>query len=313
MDQKIFVALILMFLLSPIYSMSNDGGNVPVVQKNEIENITQTTSQFSIKPEIENPVNSKITVNEILATKPNGEVIYGKDTGLTQKEYDQFKKDYYQKIEEFGWYKGAQGGSEDVKEQLFKAKVNLNAVNEFEKLGWVNGVPGGYPADILLNGIILLGQTTDSMSYNVDKTGIDNGSVWEFEIDKILKGKDLMNEGDMEGSIVYLNSGLGKKSWNSAEKPYFKNTRYILFIRNFMSKSKTSPDRLYYKGFNSCLVVDGDYVYNEDWYRITKNKPEDRMSKKMNYNEVIETIINFVRLNDSENFYKRNYIDARRK
>lgn len=286
LSPKIIFGFIFIFYLSTTYAMSGSGEN-----KQE-------------------------TVRESLFTKSDGEIVYGIDTGLSEKEYIQFKENYFKCLDKLNWINkhGYRKDEENIKqmyEEYFKRKINLNALDKLEELGWDPGlVDRGLPATILFRGgVILTGNTTDSVVIldNLEKRIY--GSLWEFKIDKIIKGKELMDQGDTEGSTIYLKSLLGKGNTNSGQCRYLRNTNYVLFLYKSKSFPRENPPQPYYKVDFKCFAYEGEDVWTEDKYQLTEYKKDKRSQLKYNmkFSEIINLINAIEKVNDTCNFYKRSY------
>jgi hypothetical protein len=290
--KKITILSIFVAFNSSIYAMSGDGGNIP----------------SSVKQE---------TMRESLFTKLDGEIVYGNDTGLTREEFIQFKKNYFECLDKLDWinehgYRKDKDNVAQMYEEYFKGKINLNALDKLEELGWYPGLTDrGLQANILFKGgVILTGHTTDSVVYEDNLEKNIHGSIWEFKVDKIIRGKELMNEGDGEGSIIYLKSLLGKRNSNSGQCSYLPNTNYILLLHKYRSNPRKTPPDIYVKVDFKCFAYQGEDVWTEDDYQALEFKPKDTWSKvkyELSYSEIIKLIEEIEKVNDTENFYKRQY------
>lgn len=245
------------------------------------------------------------TVREIIGESQNHEIIYGVDTGLTQQQYDKFREDYRKAVNKYSF--ATKYHFEDTAFKLFLgARINLNKLDKLIELGWKPGtVDNGYTDEILTRGrIILMGSTTDSMKYTY-KNGYKYGKIWQFKIDKILNGSEIMNEGDQEGSIIYVIDFSYQNG--SFELGYLPNTQYILFINQYESYPKTDPPRTYYTGFKGKYVIDGDFVYDVNWYKVTETHLDFREKNKISLESYLKLIKDVLEVNDSKNFFNRTY------
>jgi hypothetical protein len=200
--------------------------------------------------------------------------------------------------------------NEDTAYKLFlEAKINLNSLDSLKKLGWMPGTyDNGYVDDILCDGrIIITGYTTDSIKYDYNEQGIDTCSIWEFKVDKILKGAELMNFGDKEGSTIFLKSVNTKSFSYSAEISYVRNTNYILYIKQYQSYPKTNPPRSYHTGFGGKMIIDNGFVYGANWYRTTISDLSYREKHRISFEYYLDLVKKVLEVNDSKNFYKRSY------
>ncbi len=256
------------------------------------------------------------TVRESLFTKADGEIVFGIDTELSKEEFIQFKKNYFECLDKLDWinehgYRKDKNNIIQMYEEYFKRKINLNALDKLEELGWHPGLTDrGLQANILFRGgVILTGHTTDSV------VSLDNlekriyGSLWEFKIDKFIKGKELMNEGDIEGSTIYLKSLLGSGNSNSGECRYLRNTNYLLFLYKSKSYPKENPPKPYRKVNFKCFAYEDEDVWTEDNYLQIEYKKDKRSKLKYNmtFSEIISLIKDIEVVNDTKNFYKRKY------
>jgi hypothetical protein len=145
-----------------------------------------------------------------------------------------------------------------------------------------------------------MGSTSDSMKFTY-KNAHKYGKIWQFKIDKILNGSEVMDEGDKEGSIVnvidfsYVNE--------SSEDGYLPNTKYILFFEY----PRYDPSMPYYTSFKGKHVIDGDFVYDANWFKITNGDPESRKKRRISLESYLKLIKEVLEANDSKNFFNRTY------
>jgi|GEM_PF-5790745 len=128
----IIVAVILVLaLFASINAMSGDGGNVPEQNEKGTESVQVQSEQVqqAVKEVQEEPAvvsvqeeksDEKVTVKDQL----------GIDTGMTEKEFEEFKTDFIKKAKEIGLPEGRDGFN-----SYFKLKINLNVYEELKNNG----------------------------------------------------------------------------------------------------------------------------------------------------------------------------------
>ena len=249
MDQKIFVAIILMFLLSPIYSMSDDGGNVPVVQKeNSSREVPQIEQQSNLVLDHGAEESSKETVKDQL----------GFDTGMLQEEFDKFKSQYKKKFMEL-----FPNLTESTCEWYFNNKINLNQVNEFEKNGLylnISNIPQGtsYKKNALLSDVIVTGKIVELIQK--DDTFVPR---YKLEIDQIIHGSEVIEThlGEIP-RYIYFVAFLDV----SIDRPSLLNKKgiYFLYINPLPNKEFIFLKRHY---SNMTIYNDSIVCYERDFHK----------------------------------------------
>jgi len=316
MDQKILVAIILMFLLSPMYSMSDDGGNVPVVQK---ENASKEVSQAKQKPILASNQNSETKPNETVKDR------FGFDTGMTKEKLENFMNEYKNKFMElFPNYR------ENAYERFFNNKINLNSLDEFEKIGLnlhenthISG--NSYLENSLKSDIILTGRVVELQQK--DENFVPR---YKLEIDKIFKGSEIINQylGEIPKEIyfvAFLGISIDISSELDKKGIYFLNIdplpkKEFLFLKQPYSTITVYNDSIvcYERDFNK---FDSAFKFKHGEIELTKAQKDSNHGERYlkwydeckigNLNETINQIKKILEINDDKNFYKRSYSQRR--
>jgi len=293
MDRRVIITAILIAMLSVVFSMSDDGGNVPVISKKETDK--EPTSYVSGQIEQGNgAIPSKI--NDTVKDR------FGFDTGMTKNDYDLFRTQYLLRAEELGIPKSP---GYVTSENYFDHKVNINAVEELKKLGlFVTQNPRNenetFGFSITNSDIILIG-TVDSVEY-FHKTKEEEWKVspglalsrYFVKVDKILKGEEFYKT--VPSKVSYL-SPIGKFLTISSDYQLKIGQKYILFFQKPKSPLENYKNDLSKIKKASLRIVD-DRIYIEYFNEEFKSMKD-----------ILSTIDNFNRINDTYNFYKRNYMN----
>jgi hypothetical protein len=291
MEKKVIITAILIAMLSVAFSMSGDGENVPVVQKKEAVNV--------LNQDTNNKVN--LEESESLIVRETVEDQFGFDTGMTKSEFDAFKAQYLRRAEELGIPKSP---GYVTSESYFDHKLNINAVEELKKLGlFVTQNPRNenetFGFSITNSDIILIG-TVNSVEYfhktKEEEWKVSPGSAlsrYFVKVDKILKGEEFYKT--VPSKVSYLSS-IGKFLTISSDYQLKIGQKYILFFQKPKSPLKNFKNDLSKIKMASLRIVD-DRIYIEYFNEEFKS-----------LEEILSTIDNFNRINDTSDFYKRNYI-----
>jgi hypothetical protein len=281
MEKKIIVTALLIALLSVVFSMSGDGGNVPVVPKKEAVNVN-VPSQDS--PKGDDQGNYKQAEN-----KYNGETVkdrFGIDTGMTKEEFEEFKGNFFEKAKEIGLPEGRDGYN-----SYFRMKINLNSYEVLKDIGadikWY-----GFPTskshleNTLYSDVVLIGDIYERVYVDDQKF---YKSYYKVKVIDILKGASLVK--DEFGNIISVLSKNGKNFSTSDETEMKIGERRLFFLIHKLGED----DRFATTAKSEGLII-GDKLYSVSGnVYIGDLKTETDRIKKI------------VEVNDSENFYKRNY------
>ncbi|MBN2827913.1 MAG: hypothetical protein JXQ26_07980 [Tissierellales bacterium] len=303
MKRNILVAIIVMFLLSPIYSMSDDGENVPVVQKeNSSKGVPQVEQQSNLVPDQDTGAKYNETVKDE----------FGIDTGMSKVELQKFKEDYIKLDRKM--FPGTQT------DMLFNFKVDLNKYDEFLKLGLDLKKSGSfidsknYLENSLYSEIVVIGIT---IGQTKEKSGI-----FILEVQEILKGSEILiaKFGEIPKLLYYYCDenavGTTMPVLNHKGMFFLWNSKRINTNRNWFQKRDEStllllPDStvLYEKHY--------DDLKSLNWLRNKKNKSEENKKWQKGFedtiimNETWEEAVNNVKAvlktNDAVNFYRKTF------
>lgn len=312
MEKKVIITAILFAMLTVVFSMSGDGENVPVVQK---ENVSQEASQVeqlsNFVPDQDSEAKYKETVKDEL----------GIDTGMSKEELSEFKDEYLKLDKQM--FPNAQGT------MLYDFKVNLNKYEELKDAGVDlrrSGVPvegKSYKENALYSDLILIGTTIEE-----DKDfGYD---MYKIEIHEILKGADIFEEkvGEIPKTFHYIGekdiAGQADPVLNIKGIYFFSNTKHVSKEKQYLHKRpestvllldetkaiyekgyKTYLDAIWYRNEiknNKSLFEDKIKAY-ERWAKAGENKGGINES----FEDVIKNIKRIIEINNSDNFYKETY------
>lgn len=293
MEKLIAVAIMFLFLLSPIFPMSGDGGNVHVVQKEES---TNATASENVPVEQTKNVAQSTKSNPIETVKDR----FGIDTGMNKKQFDTFKTQYLRTAEESGILNYPIVSPKSY----FEHKINLNVVDELKKLGLFLTKDPFTPEEsfaykITHSDIIVIG-TIDSVEYFY-KTEEEE---WEakphilsryfVEVEEILKGIEYYKI--IPETITYFSSN-GNFLTSGDYKPKI-GQKHILFFQKLENLPNQFENDLS-KMRNSSLRIVNDKIYLLDLKKeFTKS-----------YNEVLTLIKKYNEINGNHNFYNKEYIE----
>jgi len=307
MERNILVAIILMFLLSPIYSMSDDGGNVPVVKnENTVEEAHGEQHSSSLLDQ-----STEIKSHETVKDES------GIDTGLSKKGLENFKQNYMN-------FK-AKILPNSNSDMLYNFKVDLNKYDEFKTLGvdlkrsGVSNEATTYLENTLYSDIVVLG-----MIVGTEIVAGSDTPKYKIKIDEILKGKEILQAklGYIPEYIHFI-SGFASGYWVSDDNQPVLNHKGIYFLWN---ARKFNKNKMFFQrnGFSTILysekygiIYEKNYedVNTLDWLQNKKDKSdnfiktqeelENAIESNTKWENVVSKIKEIIRLNDSINFYKK--------
>jgi len=311
MEKRFIVTALLITLLSVVFSMSGDGGNVPVDPKKETIKENNQESQQGIKPVPQSDQNTSIEYVKLLKKYEEQmwaelELFNLKDTPKDEelnKHYqaykEKFKKLGLKSIHRIPW--------------LYKSRINLDAINDLKKIGIDiyeldrNNFAGRHGLDvkstILFSQVIVSGTIVDSLNYpDYDKPA---HNCYIVKIDRIIKGEGYFSQ-KPEFIKIYTVFGkhysqdgtLGSEPFDQTgyriNKPYvFILSKHsdFLDIKQKIKESQASNDE---KG----------YRYWADF--LEPNVFTQVPAKNINMLNEIENISREIdNVNDLKSFYKR--------
>ena len=327
MDQKIFVAIILMFLLSPIYSMSDDGGNVPVVQKEEqqINNNVQSEQLDNSEQKNENKIrfynrDESYPVKTIQTSKgdfsyyraKNGDIVaeYGgvlvgaggivKDINGNEMALDGERRNTGLTVDEFIKHQVDYAYHRD--EILEKKGIDLKSVARSTRMWYDNRINLDKIDELKENGFDALPERGFGLGYgNFPEVAITTEAIVIGEIvskkdfnhpyvkiiEVLKSSKEIENKSEIE---CYYEQGL-----DIYTIPRNK-TIIIPLVRNFQDKANPS-----------LLKIAIWYEINEGV--VTHNK-NSMIERRMPLEEFKTQVRKLIEINDDENFYKRSWKEA---
>jgi len=299
MEKRFIVTALLIALLSVVFSMSGDGGNVPVV-KNESENVDNQVADNTNNDKNVPVVNTGTVKDQ-----------FGIDTGMTKEELEKFKEDYLKYQEKNKIHTG---------ERAYFTKINILEIDKFKKF------------NINLNTLLDECSIND---YVVRSELIIIGSYEGFEIDpdkkstfpvtyKIKVDEVLSNETEyssIPSTIVVKGDNIYNHSIESLsellKKEHSKNRRYVMFFTRYdfyyFKKSYEEKRRKTYvkdECFDPYVFTYLSFARRE----IKDNKIAQDPYKSdfdednwLELDDLKRNIIEISKINDRENFYKRSY------
>jgi hypothetical protein len=276
---------LLISLLSPCFAMSGDG-DVPVVKKENIPDVVPKTIK-----ETESNVGSDEKSNETVKDR------FGIDTGMTNKEFELFKKNYFTTAKNMGITNNVWINIESY----FDHKINLNAVEELKNNGffWTSDPKHDQRIEYSIShsDIIVVG-TIDSVAYMYKTQDEESNrnvyyrSRYYVNVEYLLKGSECYNS---TPSQVTYRSPIGKYIWSSGDQKLNIGQKYVLFLRKYQNKFNDLNKIRF-----TSLRLEGLNLYLES----------SKTKLNLDYNELLSKISKFQEINDSKNFYDRNYLNA---
>ncbi len=284
----IIVAVILVLaLFASINAMSGDGGNVPEQNEKGTESVQVQSEQVqqAVKEVQEEPAvvsvqeeksDEKVTVKDQL----------GIDTGMTEKEFEEFKTDFIKKAKEIGLPEGRDGFN-----SYFKLKINLNVYEELKNNG-VDVKLYGFPTskshleDAVFSDIVLIGEIYNR-SYVENKTFFK--SFYSVKVIEIFKGEEFIKD-EFRNKISVLSKN-GKNFFSSDETEMQIGEKRLFFLNYKLGEE----DRFATRGNAERLIIDNSLYSASGKILIGNLKSE------------IDKIKRIIEINDSKNFYNRSY------
>jgi hypothetical protein len=308
MEKKVIMTAILITLLSVVFSMSGDGGNVPVEKKEANQQLVQGSTAITNQAE---QVKSNETVKDRLSV----------DTGMTNEEFEQFKQNYALKFKQI-----FPNFTENAMDWFFDYKINLNAIDKFEENGlnlkeFSIAQGSSFQKNALFCDIIVTGKITEMIQKDEA-----TAPRYKLKVNQIIHGSEEIKKylGEIP-EFLYVVALLGTSIDN--ESMLNKGGIYFLQI-----DSEVIKHSLFVKRYYSTVLVynDSNVCYERDFYKFDsafkyKNGKLElsKMQKDNNYeerylkwykecqigswDEVVKSIRTILEINEGNYFYKRNY------
>jgi len=304
----ISAALVIM-LSTVVFAMSGDGGNVPVVPKNEA---VKAAASENVPVEQTEIVTQSTKSNSIETVKDQ----FGIDTGMPAGTLSKFKEEYLKKEKQmFPLNKTT---------MLYDFKIDLNKYNEFKIYGVDLKKSGNpiesktYKENALYSDIVIIGET-------IKKEKINGADTFKLKIYEIIKGSEVLKLklGEIPNYFNYFDPMnqepvIGKKGlyffgfaqdinketrrWaqqRTASTLLCLDDNSVVYERNF----KTLDYALYYKNNAS---TNEKMLKSEKW----RKKIDDLYnSVKMNdtWNDAVANVKKIIEINDDLHFYKKTF------
>jgi len=299
MEKRIIVTALLITLFSVVFSMSGDGGNVPVV-KNESENVDSKVIENTNKEKSVPVVNTGTVKDQ-----------FGIDTGMTKEELEKFKEDYLKYQEKNKIYEG---------ERTYFSKINILEMDKFKKyeIGLNKTLDIANINDFIIwSELIIVGSYTSFEIENDDKSAFP--VTYNIKIDEVLYNGTEYNS--IPTNIIMKSTNIYNHSVESLTKllqeECNKNRKYIFFLSrydfHYFKKS-------YVEGRSKEYVKDNcfePYIFTYLFFsrREIKNGKIAKDTYKSDFdednwlelNDLKRNIKEISKINDRENFYKRSY------
>ena len=267
MEKRIIVIALLITVLSVVFAMSGDGGNVPVVQKKEVVQENNQESQDDIVSVAQLAQDISFESERLLKKHEEEmwvelELFNLKDTpkdGLLNKHYQAYKDKF----------KGLGLKSIHRIPMLYKSRIDLDAIDDLKKIGIDiyeldrNNFSGRHGLDlkstILFSQVIVSGTIVDSLNYSDSDKPAHNCYI--VKIDRLIKGEGYFSK---KPEFIKIYTVFGKhytQDGNLVSEPFDQtgyriNKSYVfvlrkdndmLYIRENIQKSKTNNDE---KGYH---------------------------------------------------------------
>lgn len=318
MERNILVAIILMFLLSPIYSMSDDGGNVPVVQNEEsVKEVAQIepsdkVDQANFKFETENITvlrdsngfavdqNGRVLVpvNRIIQDQDGKELAldsYLRNTGLTIKEFTKHNLEYLNRVLDIERKRG-------VKEMFrftgdwYENRINLDKLDELQANGFEifndkkEGQGNSFEGIAFTKEAVIIGEIIEA---DVMSRGTGFTHKFKIKIDKIIKNTHTIELKD------FIECGF--TSYVGNYNPLPLNKKGVILLTKTINENRIK----YYP-----IMV---YKFWElEGNEIKGNPRRPNIEESMELEAFINKIDKLVRINDAENFYKHSWKEVQK-
>jgi len=313
MEKIIAVAIMFLFLLSPILAMSGDGGNVPVVQKNEaVKETTAKNDPSNFKFETENITvfrdsngfavdqNGRVLVpaNRIIKDQNGNELVldsYLRNTGLTIKEFTKHQLEYLNRILDIERKRG-------VKEMFrftgdwYENRINLDKLNELQANGFEvfnennKGLGNSFEGIAFAQEAVIIGEVIAKENIDINTFGFYTKLT--IRVDNIIKGSELIKVNEII-EVGYNNAINNYKQVEENKKGV------ILLIKTLEKKDKAIPLTFY------------------RFWEITESKIKG-YPRYPNIEETMELetfktrVSKLIQINDSDNFYKRSWKEVQK-
>jgi len=327
MYQKILVALLLMFLFTPIFSMSGDGGQQPVRQLVGDKTDNALDTSFSEKglqdgykeeqPEL--PEQADQANSNKIAKDRNGI-----NTGMTKEELNKFKEDYM-KLEKqiYPYY--------NISDWFFNQKIDLNKRNELKKAGVDLNQAGSfaeaktYKENALFCDVIITGYVEKIE----ELPGITGAKLI---IDKVIKGENVLIDkygkvpGDMYFRVYHQNViDLDNQPLLNKKGLYFINIKHknaFPLKIGYSTLIEIEPGKIMYeKNYDTYLdakKMENSLLRNSQKEKPAQNPMVDKYKRDMKeayeyirfdetWEEVMANIKKVMEINDADNFYKKQF------
>lgn len=316
MEKKIIVTALLIALLSVVFSMSGDGGNVPVnpEKKTEAKQVqsTQVDQETKLVQENSNGIDSKKLLEEnekaLFAGYEFFKPLSLPKMNILKMHYESYKNKYLK----LGL------ASKHKIPQLYKSRINLDAIEKFKTIGidlyelsknnysGLHGLP--LNSTILLSQVIVLGTVVDSLNYPYyDVTYHDS---YVIKVDKFLKGQDYY---ETLPDYIQIFTREGKKQGKDGEilKPFItppKTRGYEINKQYVFILGKPFYFNQYDDYKKNVLDRTKEKLTERDIYlkKIFEPTSFEYISRNINHLDSIKDIIQKEEeINDTRNFFKR--------
>ncbi len=307
---KMIVAVIFAFaLLTAAFAMSNDGGDEPAKQAQEVKQNAQVENAEHLEQAEDKSYEEKKIEKFILQNVwPDQK----KSAELSEEEYNQVRFDYFEKAKDNG------EKDRNTVNTYWDFRVNVNKLDELRNLGALldpqkTAEQDGIYVAALFSQIVIIGTVKD-FKYD-DRKNARYKTTVEVEIHEVVTGQDLYPELP-EKVYVVLESDLRRGHWPS-EPNLQKDKKYMLFLTRFpiefyarlndgYSKSETGlkevkplPDNI-----NDPYMF-APYTYSAIDIEATQKYYKEEFSAKLM--KWYETIKKIGELNRKSQFYSRSY------
>jgi len=241
----------------------------------------------------------------------------GISTGMTQKEFDLFKKDYFRKMDKLGMFKFTKPSkvvidlSEDDKQirlnNALNYKINLNAVQEYNNIGidivkmaredFLKTGEQDLEKKLFTQDIIVTGEVIDSLIIINSKPSMCLNSVFKMKVDELIKGQELFN-GMVPDTLVYYSSE-GTPGLLPGVQAKIGQKQIFMFQSNFKIYSKMKATIKYH-------TTPELKNYSTNFYDKTVLMGSMRLDIEQ-LPEVRKRVNQIQAINKSADFYRRKY------
>ncbi|HQO10333.1 MAG TPA: hypothetical protein PLP37_09525 [Clostridiales bacterium] len=316
MEKIIAVAIMFLFLLSPIFAMSGDGGNVPVEPKKEsVKESDQIKSNDKSDPsnfkfETDNITFSKnsegdavdsnnrvlVPARRIILNEKGEEVVLDnhlRNTGLSIKDFVKHQSEYLNRVLGIERKKGVKIFSRFTSD-WYDNRVNLDKLDDLQASGFdifndkKEGIGNNFEEVGITAEAVVIGEIIESEDIDIFKTGYHK--KLKIKIDEIIKNTSNFIIGD----FIECGQSSSNKKYQYKQIPFNKKGVIVIGKTGEDNKNKYNPLEF--------LVL---WEINDN--KITGFPRRGGEKETLSLDSFKNRVHALDNINDSDNFYKRSW------